>query len=70
MYTFQIVCSDGDYRFYNNTITVVNGNNVIIGIPQQCNLGAWSSICDDGTNSDNVVDLVCRLAGFTSKFLR
>ena len=67
MYTFQIVCSDGDIRFYNNIITVANGSNVIIGIPQQCNLGAWSSICNDGTNSDNLIDLVCRLAGFTSK---
>ena len=64
---FQIVCSDGVLRLYNNFTKVIDGKNVIIGIPQQCNEGAWSSICNDGTNSNNIAELVCRLAGFTGK---
>ena len=64
---FQIVCSDGDFRFYNNFTRVIDEKNVIIGIPQQCNQGAWSSICNDGTNTNNVAELICRVAGYTGK---
>ena len=64
MSTFQIDCSDGILRLYNNYTTDVDGNNVIIGIPQHCKQGGWSSICNDGTNSGNVAEVVCRLAGY------
>ena len=67
MYTSQIDCSDGVLRIYNNYTTVIDGNVVDIGIPQQCNQGAWSSICNDGTNTNNVADLVCRVLGYTGK---
>ena len=67
MYTFHIVCSDEVRRLYNNYTTIVDGNIVDIGIPQQCTLGAWSSICNDGTNTNNVADLVCRVFGYTGK---
>ena len=40
---------------------------MIIGIPQQCNQGAWSSICNDGTNTNNLAELICRVAGFTGE---
>ena len=67
MYTFHIVCSDGVPRLYNNYTTIVDGNIVDIGIPQQCNQGAWSSICNDGTNTNNVAVIVCRFFGYTGK---
>ena len=54
-------------RIYNNYTTVVDGNSVIIGIPQQCNEGAWSSICNDGTNTPNVAELVCSYLSYTGQ---
>ena len=64
---FSTVCSDGDLRIYNNYTTVVDGNNVIIGIPQQCYQEAWGSVCNDGTNTPNLVELVCWYLGFTGQ---
>ena len=52
---------------YNNYTTVVNGNNVIIGIPLGCTQGTWVAVCNDGTNSANVADIICKSAGFSGK---
>ena len=60
---FSTVCSDGVLRIYNNYTTVIDGSNVIVGIPQQCYQGAWGSICNDGTNTPNLAELVCSYLG-------
>ena len=46
---------------------VVDGKNVTIGIPLDCSFGAWAAVCNDGTNSANVADVICRDAGFSGK---
>ena len=66
-FSVLIDCSEEDTRFYNNYTTVIDGKNVIIGIAQQCSLGAWSTICNDGTNTNNVADILCRSFGFEGK---
>ena len=60
-----IDCTEG--TLYNNYTTVVDGKNVIIGIPLECILGAWAAVCNDGTNSDNVADVICKNAGFSGE---
>ena len=64
---FPIDCSDDEGRFFNNYTTVVDGKNVIIGIPLGCSFGAWAAVCNDGTNSANVADIICKNAGFSGK---
>ena len=64
---FPIDCSDDEETLFNNYTTVVDGKNVVIGIPLGCSHGAWAAICNDGTNSANVADVICRTAGLSGE---
>ena len=65
MFFSPIDCTNG--TLYNNYTMVVDGKNVTIGIPLDCSFGAWAAVCNDGTNSANVADVICRDAGFSGK---
>ena len=44
-------------RLYNQMCL---GYYEVVGIPQQCIDGVWTTLCDDGTNSLNTPNDLCR----------
>ena len=62
----SIVCEDGDRRLYNEeSYYTEDGLLRVTGTPQTCENGGWTSICDDGSNADNLPNLICEDAGLT-----
>ena len=56
---FYIECETGDVRLYNQIYEYYG----VVGIPQQCIDGVWTTLCDDGTNSMNTPNDLCRAGG-------
>ena len=40
----------------------------VVGIPQQCIDGVWTTLCDDGTNSLNAPNDLCRAGGAACQY--
>ena len=52
-----VECEPGEVRLYNEAST---GSNGVEGIAQYCSDGVWTALCDDGTNSNDGIDIICQ----------
>ena len=58
-------CEPGNLRLYNQAYFEYYG---VVGIPQQCIDGVWTTLCDDGTNSLNTPNDLCRAGGAACQY--
>ena len=65
------VCKDGDHRFYNErSYYTYDGLLRVTAIPQTCEDGGWVTICNDGTNNENLPNIICQEAGYRGSIKR
>ena len=57
-------CEEGDVRIYNETYSYNEDGVFVTGIPQRCELGTWSSLCNDGSVPYNAAELICSDNGY------
>ena len=53
-------------RIYNETYSYNEDGVFVTGIPQNCVLGTWSSLCDDGSVPYYTAELICSENGYQS----